>query len=172
MTRAPLLSAPVMMRACALGITIGIILGGCVRGETPSIATPLRHTHHRAPPSRLVSLATEIADAEHIVPETALALVQVESGFNPNARSSAGAIGLTQIKCATARGIGYVGSCINLYEPRTNLTYGLRYLRGNLDQENGHECRALGLYFSGRAGAPNWHYCHLVQSAKPEFTGE
>ena len=59
----------------------------------------------------------------------ALAIVRQESGFNPRARGRAGEIGLMQLKCTTARGMGYRGSCAGLYAVNTNLTYGMRYLK-------------------------------------------
>ncbi len=59
----------------------------------------------------------------------ALAVVRQESSFNPKARGSVGEIGLMQVKCATARSVGYKGSCKGLYNVNTNLKYGMRYLK-------------------------------------------
>jgi len=39
-----------------------------------------------------------------------------------------GEIGVFQMKCQTARGIGFSGSCSALYNPATNVRYGLKYL--------------------------------------------
>lgn len=58
----------------------------------------------------------------------ALRIAKVESGFNPRARGSAGEIGVFQLKCATARGIGYRGSCAGLYNASTNIQFGLKHL--------------------------------------------
>jgi len=58
-----------------------------------------------------------------------LAVVRQESNFRPGVRGKAGEIGLMQLKCATARGEGYRGSCRGLYKISTNLKYGMRYLR-------------------------------------------
>ena len=33
-----------------------------------------------------------------------------------------------QLKCATAKGIGYRGDCSGLLDPRTNVQYGLKHL--------------------------------------------
>jgi len=69
----------------------------------------------------------------------ALRIAKVESGYNPNARGSAGELGVFQMKCATARGIGYRGNCSGLLHARTGIQYGLKHLsialkssRGNL----------------------------------------
>ena len=59
----------------------------------------------------------------------ALAVVRQESSFNPKARGSVGEIGLMQVKCATARSVGYKGKCKGLYNVNTNLKYGMRYLK-------------------------------------------
>ena len=58
----------------------------------------------------------------------ALRIAQVESGYNPGARGSAGEIGVFQLKCQTARGLGYRGSCGGLYNAATNVQYGLKHL--------------------------------------------
>ncbi len=66
--------------------------------------------------------------------DTATAVVLQESSFRPNVTGAAGEIGLMQLKCQTARGIGYKGSCEELYDPDTNLHYGLRYLKKALNR--------------------------------------
>jgi len=69
----------------------------------------------------------------------ALRIAKVESGYNPMVTGSAGEIGVFQMKCQTARGLGFSGSCASLYNPATNVHWGLRHLslavrasRGNL----------------------------------------
>lgn len=64
----------------------------------------------------------------------ALAVVRQESGFNPRATGGVGEIGLMQLRCSTAKGIGYRGSCRGLYNVSTNLRYGMRYLRMALNR--------------------------------------
>ncbi len=56
------------------------------------------------------------------------AVVRIESGFRPNLRGKAGEIGLMQVKLSTARGLGYRGSAKGLYNPATNIRYGMKYL--------------------------------------------
>lgn len=69
----------------------------------------------------------------------ALRIARVESNYNPRVRGSAGEYGVFQLKCATARGIGFRGNCGNLLNASTNIQFGLRHLqmamrssRGNL----------------------------------------
>jgi soluble lytic murein transglycosylase-like protein len=74
------------------------------------------------------------AGAQGISVAVAQALVRVESGGNPRARDAFGSLGLTQIKCATARGLGFVGDCAALFDPAINLKWGLRHARLALDR--------------------------------------
>lgn len=74
------------------------------------------------------------AEGADVPIDTALAVVLQESSFRPHVTGAAGEIGLMQLKCQTARGIGYRGTCENLYDPDINLHYGLRYLRKALNR--------------------------------------
>lgn len=58
----------------------------------------------------------------------AKAVVRIESGYRPNIRGKAGEIGLMQVKLSTARGMGYKGSAKGLFNPETNVRYGMKYL--------------------------------------------
>jgi len=58
----------------------------------------------------------------------ALKIAKIESGYNPMVTGGVGEIGVFQLKCQTARGIGFSGACSALYNPATNIRYGLKYL--------------------------------------------
>lgn len=79
--------------------------------------------------SRVMAAVRSHARRAGISQSMALAVVRQESSFNPKARGSVGEIGLMQVKCATARSVGYKGSCKGLYNVNTNLKYGMRYLK-------------------------------------------
>lgn len=72
------------------------------------------------------------ARAAGVPVSTALAIVHQESGFRPHVTGGAGEIGLMQLKCQTARGMGFSGSCKALYDPDTNLRFGMKYLKAAL----------------------------------------
>jgi soluble lytic murein transglycosylase-like protein len=84
------------------------------------------------------------------LPETLVhRVVTRESGYNPRARNRSGALGLMQIKYATARGAGYAGSASGLLDAETNLTYAVKYLAGAFQAAGGNANRAVALYQSG-----------------------
>lgn len=89
--------------------------------------------------ARVVSLIESMAPAHGVPTWFALRIAKVESGYNPGLRGRAGEYGVFQLKCATARGIGFTGNCAALLDPAVNVRYGLRHLalamkssRGNL----------------------------------------
>jgi Transglycosylase SLT domain/Domain of unknown function (DUF4124) len=80
------------------------------------------------------------------------AVVQVESGFNPYARSPKGALGLMQLMPATAQQFGVM----NPFDPRENVRAGVAYLRQLLDRYQDDERLALAAYNAG-PGAVDKH---------------
>jgi soluble lytic murein transglycosylase-like protein len=72
-----------------------------------------------------------------------------ESRYNPRIVGKGGAMGLMQIKPATARGVGYGGSAAGLLDPETNLTYAVRYLAGAYRLAGGNHDRAVSYYARG-----------------------
>ena len=72
-------------------------------------------------------------------------LVSQESGFDPNARSAAGALGLTQLMPGTAASLGVT----NPLDPVQSLQGGAKYLRQQLDRFGGDPRLALAAYNAG-----------------------
>ena len=93
------------------------------------------------------------AAREHGVDEAIVrAMIHAESAFNPNALSRVGAQGLMQLMPATARRFG-VG---NAFEPRQNISGGVKYLAWLLKRFNGDLTLAAAGYNAGE-GAVDRH---------------
>ncbi|MDH5649027.1 MAG: lytic transglycosylase domain-containing protein [Gammaproteobacteria bacterium] len=96
----------------------------------------------------------------NVKPEIILAIIEVESNFNPYAISRAGAHGLMQIMPFWLKEIGRPGD--SLFDVKTNLRFGCTILKFYLDKEKGNLFRALGRY-NGSLG--KWKYPGRVYNA-------
>lgn len=97
----------------------------------------------------------------------AKAVIKIESNYRPHMVGGAGEIGLMQIKPATARMMGYNGSAKGLFDPDTNIKYGMKYLAMARDLGGGTTCGTILKYNAGH-GATRMNpisaaYCSKVK---------
>ncbi len=85
-------------------------------------------------------------------PALVQAVVKVESGFNPYALSSKGAMGLMQLMPQTAVDL----QVRNVFSPDENVDGGVKYLRYLLDRYEGNLSLALAAYNSGETAVQKW----------------
>jgi Transglycosylase SLT domain len=76
----------------------------------------------------VADIIRELATSYGVPTWFALRIAIVESGYDPYARGLAGEIGVYQLKCETARIMGFMGECFQLTDARTNVRWGLKHL--------------------------------------------
>lgn len=115
------------------------------------------------PGSQYVAIARQDAINAGISPDYFVRQINQESGFNPNAVSPAGAVGIAQFLPSTAAGLGF-----NPYDPVAALN-GAAHLMANYNHNyGGNYAKALAAYNGGPGavqnavngcGEANWMNC-------------
>jgi hypothetical protein len=127
-----------------------------------------------------VTAVRQEAEQRGLPPEVADAVVQVESAYNPYAVGGVGEIGLMQIRPETAAMLGHRGGLTELFDPATNIRYGVTYLAKAWQLAEGDLCRALMKYRAGhgeeRMTPLSVEYCrrargHLAAMGSPLGAG-
>lgn len=141
----------------ALIVIVGLVAlawFGVVRG--PEIVARFQH------PLEQRDTIASAAAADHVDPYLVAAVINVESGFRPTARSTAGAIGLMQVLPTTAKAVarhlGIPGKMSEsaLQDPVTNIRVGTAYLAELLARYHDDERLALAAYNAGISNADRW----------------
>jgi soluble lytic murein transglycosylase len=92
---------------------------------------------------------------DQIDPLLVLSLIRQESAFNKQARSIVGARGLMQVMPTTARTIASVRPTA-LFDPKTNIKVGTKYLLKRLTQYDGDVELTLAAYNAGFGRVDQW----------------
>ena len=124
-----------------------VAVAGCANAPAPEPVASRANLYPNETPELRAMI--EGAARHHGVPvELVQRVVVRESTHQPGARNGP-YYGLMQILPATARGMGYQGSPDGLLDARTNLEYGVKYLRGAWLVASGDQEEAVGWYARG-----------------------
>ena len=119
----------------------------------------------KSPYDRIIA---KYASAYGVPVSLAHAVIRIESNYRPGIRGRAGEIGLMQVKLQTARGMGYTGSAKGLYNPSTNIRYGMAYLGGARKLGGKTVCGTILKYNAGhyakRMNPTSARYCSKVKA--------
>ena len=96
-------------------------------------------------------LADAAADKYGLPRQLVRSVMAAESGFQAQAKSAKGAIGLMQLMPETAQALG-----VDPYDPAQNVDAGTRYLRNLLNQYNYGLWHALAAYNAGPAAVDKY----------------
>jgi soluble lytic murein transglycosylase-like protein len=141
-----------------------------VAAAKPEVAAPVKTAAVKVSAGKGKPYGQTIAKyaASYGVPVSlAHAVISVESNYRSNARGAAGEIGLMQVKLSTARMMGYSGSAKGLYNPETNIRYGMKYLAKAHELGGGSVCGTILKYNAGhgakRMNPVSASYCSKVK---------
>lgn len=95
--------------------------------------------------SEFEEIISEAAIRHGLDPDLIRAIIQIESGWIPDARSSKGAIGLMQLMPDTSSNL----AVSNPFDPKANILGGTKYLSRLIERFRGNLVLALAAYNAG-----------------------
>jgi len=98
------------------------------------------------------NLITSVARNQGMNPSVIKSIIEVESGYNPYARSSKGAMGLMQLMPQTAQDLGVTDP----WDPMENITGGTKYISWLIRKYNGNLMLALAAYNAGPSAVDSY----------------
>lgn len=136
------------------GFRLFIIPQSPIFHATNGAFSPSSLKYSSANKAKYAGLIDKAAHDYGLDPYLVHAVVQVESGYNASAISSAGAIGLMQLMPETARRFGVTSRT----SPEENVMGGARYLKLLLDMFNNNLRLAVAAYNAGEGAVMKYNY--------------
>lgn len=145
----------------ALNTLLQDLLAPLMSNSTETASTPFSNWLSNAMPSSSATASSPstvsaainaAAAATGLAPELLRAVAQTESDFNPEAVSSAGAVGVMQLMPGTAAGLG-----VNPYNVNQNVLGGAEYLKQLLADFHQNLPLALAAYNAGPGAVTQYH---------------
>jgi len=121
------------------------------------------------PLSTLVAEAWQLGQLSQLPPTLILAVMAVESGFNPFAKGTQGAMGLMQIEpTAHEDALSQFGGRLAAFDPVTNMRLGARLLQADI-QQGGSVEEGLRQYSQSSGQANNTLYVERVMAEQKQL---
>jgi hypothetical protein len=117
--------------------------------QEPAQLQPLRLLEAATPYSEIISAMSQ---AHGVDPILVSALIQVESGYRPRARSPRGAMGLMQLMPSTAR----LYKVRNPFDPKANIEAGIKHLKSLIERFDDME-HVLAAYNAGEGAVKKFN---------------
>ncbi len=147
--------------AAVWGIILAVLVGAALLTTSSFHEKIKKKVESQQYPLSYSDYVDKAAKDYDLDPNLIYAVIRTESGFNPDAGSSAGACGLMQITGDTfetymnIRGESGKYSVDDLFDPAVNIDYGCFILRDHLDTFGDEEC-AVAAYNAGPNSVREW----------------
>lgn len=115
------------------------------KAEETGAGAPVQQDRPLLEGTPFAEIIATAAEAHGVDPMLVSALIQVESGYRPTARSRRGAMGLMQLMPSTAREY----NVRHPFEPKANIEAGIKHLKTLIDRFDGGVALALAAYNAG-----------------------
>jgi soluble lytic murein transglycosylase-like protein len=135
----------------SLAMPSALIAAGFLLSVNALAADESREHSKSAKQANVVETIKRMAPAHGVPTWFALRIAKVESNYKPHVRGLAGEYGVYQMKCTTAREMGFRGNCSTLLKPEINIEFGLKHLSEAMRRSKGNLKLAASKHNGGLA---------------------